>query len=338
MNRSSLAFSVIVGVALCLGGFSAIGGEPKDKKAAQKAFKSGSELFTAKEYREAATEFRRAMELAPSWKIHFNIGQCEAAAKRYGRAFEAFQLYMVEGGDALGAQRESEVQAELTKLKSKVGALQVRAPDGAQIWIDEELRATAPLSGNIYITAGKDHQIELKEGEEVVKEEVVKVWSGETAVVDGTTTGESVTGESATGEDIAPLEEPVEGSSEPVISPPKDSPRPLIVTGWVLTGIGGAALIAGGITGAITTANAKKLETDCPNQVCTDPNDQDRIDSARTTGTLSTVLLSAGGGIAAVGIVLLIVGKKKEKNETIGLNVVPTVTQKAMGITLSGRF
>ena len=48
---------------------------------------------------EAVRAFRSANEINPSWKIEFNIGQCEAALKRYGLAMEAFEKYLALGGD-----------------------------------------------------------------------------------------------------------------------------------------------------------------------------------------------------------------------------------------------
>ncbi len=59
-------------------------------------YRKGIEDFKAARYQNAVNAFREAYSARPSWKILYNIGQCEAAITRYGLALEAFEKYMVQ--------------------------------------------------------------------------------------------------------------------------------------------------------------------------------------------------------------------------------------------------
>ena len=76
----------------------------------------------------------------------------------------------------------------------------------------------------------------------------------------------------------------------------------------VLFTIGGASLVAGGITGILELSQQSSLSTSCPNHVCP-PSQYGALDSANTLATVSTVTLIVGGAVAAAGLITLFVGK-----------------------------
>jgi tetratricopeptide (TPR) repeat protein len=130
--------------------------EPDPAKA---AFERGVKLYQDGDFPLAAAAFREAYDLKPAWKILFNIGQAEAAAKRYGLALEALQQYLVQGGDDVPGDRQEEVRGEVKRLLDLVGMLQIEAAAGAEITVDDVARGTAPLSGVVPVTAGVDHLV-----------------------------------------------------------------------------------------------------------------------------------------------------------------------------------
>ncbi|MBN2714892.1 MAG: tetratricopeptide repeat protein [Deltaproteobacteria bacterium] len=87
---------------------------------ALKAFQEGTVLFEKGEFTKAAAAFREAHELNPNWKIFYNIGQCEAAARHYKAAMNAFERYLAEGKDKLPPERRREVETQLLKLQSRM--------------------------------------------------------------------------------------------------------------------------------------------------------------------------------------------------------------------------
>ncbi|MBN2530401.1 MAG: hypothetical protein JXR76_28700 [Deltaproteobacteria bacterium] len=117
--------------------------------AARKFYQQGISLFDAGEFTKAAAAFRAAYEKKATWKLHYNIGQAEAAAKRYGLALESFELYLVQGGDAVGEDRREEVTQEIRRIRVLVGVLKVNCDGGAELFIDDLKRGTAPFEGHI---------------------------------------------------------------------------------------------------------------------------------------------------------------------------------------------
>lgn len=153
----------------------------------------------------------------------------------------------------------------------------------------------------------------------------------------------------------------IELAADPNAPPPAtDEPAPTAATstppeekkgsglktaGWIGVGVGGALLIGGGVLGGMALGEKGALECtetsdgfDCPS------SQQDRLDSANTYATTSTILFAAGGAIAATGIVLLFVGRsgsgenaKAPLEAKLGsVEVAPTFGFTSVG--LSGRF
>ncbi len=101
------------------------------------------------------------------------------------------------------------------------------------------------------------------------------------------------------------VEEPVEKPAPPPEESHKSYALPI-----VLFAIGGASLIAGGITGVMELGQQSTLSTNCPNKTCP-PSQYGTLDSANTLATISTVTLIVGGVGVAAGIVTLFIGGGK---------------------------
>ncbi len=101
-----------------------------DDDEAKAAFEEGKRHFHAEEFEEAADAFRKAHELKPNWKLLFNIGQSEAAAKRFGLALEAFETYLAQGGDEVQVDRRDEVLSEIKQFRDMTGFLELEGRVG----------------------------------------------------------------------------------------------------------------------------------------------------------------------------------------------------------------
>jgi hypothetical protein len=220
-------------------------------------YKTGIELFEAEEYEKAATAFREAYAAKPTWKMFYNIGQCEAALARYGLALEAFERYMVGGGDAIPPDRRDGVLSELQRLRLLVGVVEVEAEDGIEVVVDGITRAATPLDGPVRIAVGR-HNIQLRRGTEILLDRNLSVAGGMTSVIKAdnykaesfetaddspavggdSVGGDSVGGDSVGGDGVGEKENIGEGSKSN-----KKSTGLLI--GGIVTGalgLGGAAL------------------------------------------------------------------------------------------------
>jgi hypothetical protein len=68
---------------------------------------------------------------------------------------------------------------------------------------------------------------------------------------------------------------------------------------WVGFGVGGAAIIVGGVTGILALGKDSTVKSNCPNQICP-PAFHDDLNSAKTFSTISTV--SFGVGLIGIGV------------------------------------
>jgi hypothetical protein len=330
--------------------------------AARDAYNQGRRYFDEGDYLKAADEFRRAYDLMPSWKIRYNIGQCEAAAKRYGLAIEAFEAYLVEGGDELTPDREEMVAKEIESLRARIGGIELKAPAGAEVIVDGALRGTTPLPGLLRINAGIVQKLVLKKGDEILMSRDVRVGSGETLVVEyvpetSATPAPVAVAEEKEGPKTIVLTETVEKTVEkPVPQEPSQKEEPsaqsgasadvaksvgLAVGGWTLLATGIAAGIGGGIAGGLAIAKNSELESTCDASTNVCPADaKDIRDDARLMGNLSTVLLPTAAALAATGIVLLIVNSRRGKkaDKPAAFLRAPQIAPFFTGFAVSGEF
>jgi hypothetical protein len=73
---------------------------------------------------------------------------------------------------------------------------------------------------------------------------------------------------------------------------------------WSILGVGGAVLIAGGVTGAIAVGKTSDLERECPERQC--PGDLSAPESAHRTAVIADVLMGVGLVGVAVGATWLL--------------------------------
>jgi hypothetical protein len=99
--------------------------------------------------------------------------------------------------------------------------------------------------------------------------------------------------------------------------------------GGLLLGLGIAGLTVGTITGTIAKVEADDIKSRCLGDSCLEV-DAGRADQARALATASTASFVAGGALAAVGVVLLIVRPGGAPNVAIDL--------RPGGLLLHGRF
>ena len=88
-------------------------------------------------------------------------------------------------------------------------------------------------------------------------------------------------------------------------APPEPAAKKSNTPAYVAFGVGGVGLVLGSVTGALAFSKA----SDCPDKVC--PT-QDKLDSAKSMATVSTISFGVGIAGVAVGTILLLTGNKSE--------------------------
>jgi len=323
--RQLFFVAVILGISA-----ASIAQQPADGDE-KKFFKDGTKAYSNGKYEEAATAFRAAYAIKPSWKLLFNIGQAEASCKRYGIALDAFERYLAEGGDEITAQRRKEVDSEIEKLQPLVGSVDIIAPSGVSVWVDGIDMGTTPFPGRLRLTSGVEHRMEFRKDGTVLDTQVVKLARQESRDVKMTETPSTTAAATA----------PATASPEPAV-PVGDSMTPderklhkmkrqakaLKIAGWVSLGVG----VAGIAGGAVLMATAD-----------TSGGTADTTDAATESATRweGVGLLVIGCAAAVTGAVLLGVGAKKKKNaaqfeQTI--SATPIADVHGAGLLIRGTF
>lgn len=142
----------------------------------------------------------------------------------------------------------------------------------------------------------------------------------------------------ANGEPMPPQPDPDPGPAEP----PKPS-RPFIITGAVLTGVGAALALGGGIGFGVAAAD-RSASVDDVNGGNPDGLTFDEVQTLDEEGrrfeTFQIVTAAAGAAVAVTGVALLAVGLKRKKAAQAGpsATLVPTWTGRSAGLSLQGRF
>jgi hypothetical protein len=313
-NPLKRASSLCLLISIVLGWSLPVHAEDKEAYSeALVAFKEGVLRFEEKQYDKATIAFRRAYELRPNWKIFYNIGQSEAAAKRYGLALVAFEQYMAEGGDDIQESRQKELFDEMERLRRMVGFLEVKGRDGDVVFVDGMERGTVPNVTKLRVSMGKV-LVQLKRADQVVLERNVEIIGGEQIVLEE---------DLAVGQPSTQLREGKRGKKR--------------MWTWLALGVGGVAGIAGGIIGGVSIGKRNDFMDDCGDGTCSNSRKEDR-DTVKSLSLSADVLY----GVAAVGIVAGIVlffvepriGDKGEKTVVIA----PMVSSNGGGVSIGGRF
>jgi hypothetical protein len=115
------------------------------------------------------------------------------------------------------------------------------------------------------------------------------------------------------------------GPAAPAPAAEDASPSAALVAGATALGVGGAALVAGVITGAVTLSKAADIKERCQGQRCP-VEEQDAAEEAKRFGDASTWLLVVGGAGVATGVVLLVLHATTDRGEreTLGVGLSPT--------------
>jgi hypothetical protein len=138
-------------------------------------YERGLQLFNEENYDAALFEFERAYELAPSYKILYNMGRIQRQQNNYAAALRSYARYIKEGGNSIPADRREEVEREIKVLKPRTAEITVVVNvDGADVNSDDIPVCTAtiestcvgksPLAAPIIVNPGRHKVTAVKPG------------------------------------------------------------------------------------------------------------------------------------------------------------------------------
>jgi tetratricopeptide (TPR) repeat protein len=298
-------------------------GEAKgNKEAARAHFRQGVTLVREGAYEAALVELKRAYELAPDYRMLFNIGQTSLQLNEYIAAIEAFESYLAQGGSHIETERRASVEASLAELQKRVATLTITTDaEGATLAIDGRQVGRTPLSEGIRVNVGR-HQLTLTGTDGATVSQEVEVAGGDTREVRLTLPRSGLANGS-----LGKVE-----SSGSTTQTRERSRRDRFGIALLATG---GALGAGAI---VTGILAKGAHDDHQKELDAARGDAGAIarasDDMQTYALTTDVLAASGGALLVTGLVLLLVPDREERARARKVSVGVAKN----GLTLHGRF
>jgi tetratricopeptide (TPR) repeat protein len=155
---------------------------------ARQHFARGVELYRGGAYDASLAAFTRAYELAPTYRILYNLAQVQAQRQDYVQALELFARYLREGATApaearIPDARVAQVEAEMSELKRRVAELRIETNvEGGVLIVNETRVAELPLRAPLLLNAGI-HRVRVEKPGHIPVTRIVTVAGGDASVV-----------------------------------------------------------------------------------------------------------------------------------------------------------
>lgn len=286
-------------------GAATAGAKPADAvERARVHYERGLQLFNEENYDAALFEFERAYELAPSYKILYNMGRIQRQQNNYAAAMRSYARYLREGGASVPADRRTEVEKEIEVLKPRVALVTVKVNvDGADVYADDIPVCTAtiesacvgksPLATPILVNGGRHKITATKKG-----------YAPATSLI------------SVVGSDAVDVKLDLVSYDRPPVAATNPWKIPTII-GWSVTG---AALITAGVTGYLAS-EARGDQEELNGKFPATRADLDAAkDKTQTLATVTDAFL-IGAAVTAGVSTYLTVRALSWKGETANANV-----------------
>jgi hypothetical protein len=157
--------------------------DPKQAEAKSR-FKAGLTLYDDGAFDAARVQFERAYELAPSYKILYNIGLVYKQLNEFVGSLKALQQYMLEGGNQIPDDRRQEVTKLIEQLRPIIASAEVTTNvPGAEITVDDAVVGKAPMSAPVLLNPGR-RKVGAKMPGKLPDAKVVTVAGGDKIKVD----------------------------------------------------------------------------------------------------------------------------------------------------------
>jgi hypothetical protein len=259
---------------------------------ASQRFRAGVAFYKSKDYPAALVEFKRAYELAPNYRVLYNLGQTSQQLNFYADALTAFQQYLAEGGKEIDASRKVSVESAIVELKTKVGTITIETnAEAAEISIDDVPVGTAPLAKPVIVNAGRRKFSASAKGYLPVTRAVDIAGSDSSTVKLELTKIQS--------------EAPPRDPDDPKPPPPPE--RAIPVAAWVMLGVTGAVGVATGVMGGLALSARGELD----DALATLPGNKTTIEDAQTKtqsfAITTDVLIGVTVAAAVTTVVLFVV-------------------------------
>jgi exonuclease VII small subunit len=277
-------FAVLVVLAVAVPGARAQDAEERAKA----LFFEGHEAAARGDHHTACARFEDSLALFRRASTLLNLGEC---SEHLGLLADALR-YWREGAATLDSsdERLALAKEKVRELEKRVPVLSVDTggplPSGAAVLVDGTAVPATELADVIAVDVG-EHVLELVVPRRETATARVRVREGERREVH-LLPGPPIATDAGP---RLPAEEPANGQR---------------VAGFVLGGVGLAAIVMGAVTGGLVLERKSTVEDHCADDVCDDQAGVDAASEGRALAIASTVGFVAGAALVAVGVVLVV--------------------------------
>jgi len=140
---------------------------------ARERFQRGVTLYREGSFDAALAEFKRAYEIAPNYRILYNLAQVQVERHDSVAALNLFGQYLQQGGSEIEADRRAQVERDMQSLRGRVADLSIESNvSGAQLTVDGVEAGTLPLAGPVQVNSGVRQVVLSKSGYQSVTKSV----------------------------------------------------------------------------------------------------------------------------------------------------------------------
>jgi len=255
-------------------------------------FQRGVELYEDGAYRAALVEFRRAYEVAPNYRLLYNIGQTQLELQDFLGATQSYEDFLHQGGSQVPEAQRQSLEDALRALRTRVGRIALTVDkDGAEVFIDETLVGRSPIVATIPVNVGL-HRLAARSEDGATGSATVEVAGGEIAQVS------------------------IEMSAPTPVAAAQERGMPLstklAIAGW---GGGGALLLGSLITGVMALSADNDFD-----ELLSKPNvdpkkEAEERDRLKTLALTTDILFATGAVVALAGTAMWMLGRREHRKE-----------------------
>ena len=320
--------------------------QPADSKAAaEQLFNQGRKLMQQGDPEAACPKFEASLEIDPALGTLLNLANCYEQSGRLASAWARYRELVDLAAREGQPKRQAFARERAAALEPRLPGLVIRVADGVPgltVTRDGTAVERALLGTAVYVDPGEHEVVATAPGHEPFSTTVTAVEAEEAEVEIPALSPVAV---AADGGADAAGDGPAGGQADSAIvhaSGAADPGRTRRIMGMAVGGAGAAALVGGlglGLS-AISSWNDAFDSGLCERDtlMCTDAG-QEQTNTARSRATLSNVLIGAGVGLAAAGVVLYLTAPEAMAvPEGSATRLVPVAGPDALGFAFSGSF
>ncbi|MGE5785754.1 MAG: PEGA domain-containing protein [Myxococcales bacterium] len=347
MNRHRSTLAMVATSLICFTLAQFVSAAESDQLAEGRAhFVRGVEYYKDEDFRNAMVEFKHAYELAPNYKILYNLGQTAQELKDYAFALKCLEQYLAEGGNEVRADRRTEVSATVRKLKQRVAEVTLSTSvSDAEVFVDDVSAGRTPLAAPLVVSAGR-RKIALSKGAQNVSR-VVEVGGGEKTEISLEFTERPANSQESSADEAVRGSQTKSAPSNTTAAPANDKPltgsesavseSPTSGVGnavWIGVAVTGALAVATGVTGILAVSAKRDFDSTMDRYPITPDDVSDARNKTRRLALVTDIL--GGAAILSCGVTIWIAasgsGHDNEDSKRVGIVLTPT------GLAARGNF